>query len=85
MTHYFYAVEYKTSEAYFNDKVNIYFATEKSIHDIVKEDLQNFFDDNIKVFAHTVRHATRDEIITYIEEEAEKEDLIILIEQALNL
>lgn len=87
----FVTVEYQTSD----DKlINAYSTTHRvySVSDnkelsvIILDDIEYFNNDfDVLVYDYTVREATRNEIITYIEEEASKEELILLVENLLNL
>ena len=82
----FVAIQYNTSEEYFNDKVTIYHIRNDEVaQQIVNDELRCFKDDDVIVYDYTIREATRDEIITYIEEEADRDDLMIIVESLLNL
>jgi hypothetical protein len=82
----FIAVQYNTSDEYFNKDVSIYFVhNDREIELIIKDDTKNFEDDSITVYSYKVREATRDEIITYIEEYADRDDLMCIVEALLDL
>ena len=82
----FITIKYNTSDEYFNNKATIYCVrSDEEVQKIIDDELQCFKDDEIIVYNYTVRTSTRDEIITYIEEEADKDDLIILVERLLSL
>lgn len=82
----FVAVQYTTSDEYFNTKASVYHIQNNAeLNKYIDEDIKFFEDDNIIVYNCKIRQATNEEIKHFVQYECNDDERTQIIYDLLNI